>query len=174
MLFLQTFEECDYKKWKKKKKKKKNKKERGICVIKAQNQANKSAGKTLPSLRPQSRVPSLSDLQLHKRVSKPLSLSLSLSLSYNDIFSLRLKFSDLKAAGESSNEWRRKEAGPPWPAELQEAEANPHRRGRARVQVRLRSLLGRRQAPRMVAHILSRKSILVSIHQFHLYVYISC
>ena len=170
MLFLQTFEECDYKKWKKKKKKKKNKKERGICVIKAQNQANKSAGKTLPSLRPQSRVPSLSDLQLHKRVSKPLSLS----LSYTDIFSLRLKFSDLKAAGESSNERRRKEAGPPWPAELQEAEANPHRRGRARVQVRLRSLLGRRQAPRMVAHILSRKSILVSIHQFHLYVYISC
>ena len=75
MLFLQTFEECDYKKWKKKKKKK-TKKERGICVIKAQNQANKSAGKTLPSLRPQSRVPSLSDLQLQKRVSKPLSLSL--------------------------------------------------------------------------------------------------
>ena len=45
MLFLKTSEECNYQK---KKKEKKKKKERGICVIKAQNQANKSAGKTLP------------------------------------------------------------------------------------------------------------------------------
>ena len=169
MVFLQTFEECDYKKWKKKKEKKKNKKERGICVIKAQNQANKAREKhsQVSDLSPA--CPHFQIYNFTKGFRNP-----SLSLSYTDIFSLRLTFSDLKAAGESSNEWRRKEAGPPWPAELQEAEANPHRRGRARVQVRLRSLLGRRQAPRMVAHILSRKSILVSIHQFHLYVYISC
>lgn len=49
LLFVKTSKECNYEKQKKKdkRKKKKEKKERGICVIKAQNKPNKSAGKIL-------------------------------------------------------------------------------------------------------------------------------
>lgn len=116
-----------------------------------------SAGKYSPSLKPQSRVSSLSDHNFRKGFRKPL------SLSHPYIFSVL--FFVIWNQWRDFNERQRTKVGPPRPPELQEAEANPHCRGGARVEARVRSLLRRRKAPRMVAHILSRKSI--CNHQFH-------
>lgn len=90
LLFVKTSKECNYEKQKKKdkRKKKKEKKERGICVIKAQNKPNKSAGKILQVSDLSPGCPHFQIYDFRKGFRNP---SLSL-FSHTDIFSFRLNF----------------------------------------------------------------------------------